>query len=222
MHATPFPRPAVLLPLLCLAALAGCASTQPIAYTGLQSAPQLRPNLDDDTGRIPYRVASHRDWSQYTKVILDPIVIYSGPDHQFEDVPEAQRRQLAGDMRRQFTARLATRFQIVAQPAPATLRLRVTLTGARLTTRGLSTFTRFDIGGGPYNLVQGIRGKEGTFTGSVSYAVEIFDAVSNQLLDAFVTKQYPNALNIGATFGTLDAAQAGIEKGAQELTAQFQ
>ncbi|WCM89883.1 DUF3313 domain-containing protein [Acidovorax sp. NCPPB 3576] len=222
MHAKTFSRPAALLALLCVAALAGCASTQPVAYSGLQSAPQLRPNLEDDTGRIPYRVASHRDWGQYSKAILDPIVIYTGPDHQFEDVPEAHRRKLASDMRSQFTARLASRFQIVTQPSPGTLRLRVTLTGAKLTTRGLSTFTRFDIGGGPYNLVQGIRGKEGTFTGSVSYAVEIFDAVSNQLLDAFVTKQYPNALNIGATFGTLDAAQAGIAKGADELVEQFQ
>lgn len=210
-----------LLPLLCLAALAGCASTQPLPYAGLQSSTVLQPNPGDGTGHIPYRTATPTDWSAYSRVVLDPVTIYNGPDHQFEEVPDTDRRALAGTMRAQFSAQLASRFQLVNTPAPGTLRIRLTLTGAKLTTRGLSTFTRFDLGGGPYNLVQGIRGKEGSFTGSVSYAVEIFDASTDRLLDAFVTKQYPNALNIGATLGRLDAAHTGIERGAQELVAQF-
>lgn len=210
-----------LLPLLCLA-LAGCASIQPVPYAALQSSPQLQPNPGDSTGHIPYRTSTPAHWNMYSRVLIDPVVIYQGPDHQFEDVPETNRRALADYMRAQFSAKLASRFQMVSAPSPDTLRIRLTLTGAKLTTRGLSTFTRFDLGGGPYNLVQGLRGKEGSFTGSVSYAVEIFDAPTGQLLDAFVAKQYPNALNIGATLGAMDAAQTGIEKGAAELLAQFQ
>ncbi|RAR71397.1 uncharacterized protein DUF3313 [Paracidovorax anthurii] len=213
-----------VLPWLACAALAGCAaSAQPVPYAELQSAPQLRPNPQDETGRIPYRAATPVDWRRYSRLIFDPVTVYRGPDQQFEDVPEASRYALADYLRNQFSARLARRFRLVDQPSALadTLRLRVTLTGAKATTRGLSTITRFDLAGGPYNLVQGIRGKEGTFTGSVSYAVEIFDASTGALLDAYVTKQYPNALNIAATLGKLDAAQAGIDKGADELVAQF-
>jgi hypothetical protein len=70
---------------------------------------------------------------------------------------------------------------------------------------------------GLYNGVQAVRGREGTFTGSVMYAVEIYDAPTNRLLSAFVAKQYPGAFNIGASIGSLAAAKAGIDKGAGAL-----
>jgi hypothetical protein len=40
---------------------------------------------------------------------------------------------------------------------------------------------------------------------------------SRRLLRAYVTKEYPAAENIGASFGALDASKAGIRKGAQGL-----
>ena len=58
--------------------------------------------------------------------------------------------------------------------------------------------------------------------GSVSYAVEIYDSASDQLLEAFVAKQYPGAYNIGATFGSLGAAHTGIDKGAEALAKRFE
>lgn len=69
--------------------------------------------------------------------------------------------------------------------------------------------------------MQAARDKEGLLTGSVSYAVEIYDATDNRLLSAYVTKQYPNALNAGASFGALSASKVGIRKGADALLAQF-
>ena len=58
-------------------------------------------------------------------------------------------------------------------------------------------------------------------TGSVIYTVEIFDAATSRLLGAFVSKQYPNAYNIKASVGPLAAAEAGLDKGADALVAQF-
>jgi hypothetical protein len=210
----------VFLPL-CAAALAGCASTSPVPYSNLASASQLRPNPQDSSGRTPYSSPRLADWRNYSSAMLDPVVIYNGPDNQFEDISEPDKADLAGYLQTQIAQKLRPRFSLVRTPAPNTLRIHVTLTGAKTTTRGLSTFTRFDLGGGPYNIVQSIRGKEGTFTGNVSYAVEIFDATSNALLEAYVTKQYPNALNLGATMGKLDASRTGIDKGTDELVARF-
>lgn len=90
---------------------------------------------------------------------------------------------------------------------------------ARQPIRG--TLSRFDLAGGLYNGVQSIRGREGTLTGSVIYAVEISDAPTNHLLRAFVIRQYPNSMNIMASMGALAAAKAGIEKGAEALLAQL-
>ncbi|MEZ2128248.1 MULTISPECIES: DUF3313 family protein [unclassified Sinorhizobium] len=55
-----------------------------------------------------------------------------------------------------------------------------------------------------------------------SYAVEVYDAMSNHLLLAYVFKQYPNAMNIGASFGSMAAARVGVRKGAEDLLAQIQ
>jgi hypothetical protein len=125
-------------------------------------------------------------------------------------------------MHTQFSERLKERFKLTPFVAPNAMRVKLTLTGAQTTTPFLGTFTRFDLAGGPYNIVQSIRGKEGTFTGSVFFSVEIYDASTSRLLKAYVTKQYPNSLNISATRGPLSAAQTGIDKGADALVAQFE
>jgi hypothetical protein len=124
-------------------------------------------------------------------------------------------------MQSQFTDRLKTRFAVVSNPGPGTLRLHLTLTGAKDTTPFLGPFSHLDVGGNVINAAQAIRGKEGTMAGSVNYAVEIYDAPSNRLLSAYVTKQYPNAMNAGATFVALKGSKIGIDKGADALLAQF-
>lgn len=201
--------------------LTGCASTRPTPYAGLASSPQLRPNPEDPSGRVPYQYASNVKWREYSSVVLEPVEIYSGADGQFEDISAQEKEALAQYMDAHFQKALAGRFTLVNAPSPQALRVRVTLTGAKSNTRFLSTFLRFDIGGGPYNAVQAARGEEGLLTGSVSYAVEIFDASNNRLLNAYVAKQFPNAWNIGATLGRMDASKVGIDKAAEDLLARL-
>ncbi|MEM4990122.1 DUF3313 domain-containing protein [Collimonas sp. H4R21] len=209
-----------MIAAFCLA-LAACGTTQPVAYSGISSSPKLTPNQKDDTGRVPYSYSAPVEWQKYNALIIDPVAIYSGPDHQFGDLSEADKQELARYMDTTFRKALSQRFQVTANPGSNTLKLRLTLAGVGTNTAVASTVTRFDLAGMPYNVVQSIRGKEGMFMGSVSYSVEIYDAASNQLLKAFVTKQYPNAMNIVATFGSLHAAKTGIEKGADALVASL-
>lgn len=202
-------------------ALIGCSSVQPVAYSGIASAPYLKPNTQNDSGRVPYRFAPQTEWQKYTKLIIDPVAVYQGADNQFGDMSGEDKAALASYMQTKFAEKLQTRFQLANEAAPNTLRLKLILTGAKTNTPVLSTFTHFDIGGNLYNGVQAARGKEGAFSGSVIYAVEIYDASTNRLLSAYVTKQYPNAFNLGASFGSLGASKTGIEKGADALVAQF-
>lgn len=209
--------------LLCLAlvSLAGCSSTKPLPYTGLSSAPQLQQNRQQDADKIPYAYAPDVNWRNYSALLMEPVAIYSGTDHQFGDLAEADKQELSKYMDKEFRKVLSQRFRIDKPSGAETLRLRLTLTGADTNTAVASTVTRFDLAGMPYNVVQSIRGKEGILMGSVSFAVEIYDASSNRLLKAFVSKQYPNAMNIAATFGSLNAAKTGIDKGAENLLDQL-
>jgi uncharacterized lipoprotein YmbA len=197
--------------------LSGCASTQPAQYSDIASSSRLRPNPQDRSGRVPYSYAVPVDWRQYRRVIVEPVAIYRGPDSQFEKISEDNKRRLADYMRQQFTDRLGGVFEITDRPGPDTIRVKITLTGAKTTAAVLGTFSRFDLVGGPYNAVQAVRGKEGAMTGSVMYAVEIEDAATDRLLSAYVTKQYPNPMNIKASVGAMAASMAGVRKGADEL-----
>lgn len=214
--------PHSLLPgLLACCALAACASRPPDRYTELPITTRLQPTSSDT---MPFAYDQPARWRDYAAIIIDPVAIYSGADHQFGDLSDSDRRELADTMEREFRLALRSRFMLGDSRSvrPGTLRLRLTLTGARSNTAVVSTLTRFDLVGLPYNAVQAWRGKEGIFIGSVSYSVELYDAMSNHLLKAYQARQYPNAMNVSATFGSLGAARTGLKKGAQELLAELQ
>lgn len=206
---------------LCLL-LAACSGDEPVAFSRLASAPGLAANSAGDTARQPFRTREMPDWTAYTSIIIDPVTVYRGPDAQFGDMKDADKTELAQYMQRRFSAALGQRFTLVDRPAPGTLRLRLTLTGASGNTPVLAPLSRIDLSGGLYNLVQTARGREGSFTGAVTYAVEVYDAGSGQLLGAWVAHQYPTPFNIPATFGSLAAARTGIDKGSEALLAEVQ
>jgi hypothetical protein len=201
--------------------LSACAGVQPVPYSGIASSSRMQQNRDDDAGKVPYKYSAPAAWSRYTRVLVDPVVVYQGSDNQFGDMKAEDRTELADYMAKKFSEKLRTRFQIAQQPGPNTLRVKLTLTGAERTKLLVGQFMHFDLAGNLYNSVQSVRGGQGAFSGSVSYAVEIYDSSNGQLLKAYVSKQYPNAMNLVAAFGSLGAAKTGIDKGADALVAQL-
>lgn len=201
--------------------LTACAGVQPVAYTGISSSPQLKQNRDEDSGKVPFKYTAPVVWSRYTQVVLDPVAVYQGVDNQFGDLKDAERAELAGYMAETFSKKLAKRFNVSHQAGPNTLRVKLTLTGAEKTTLLVGQIMHFDLAGNLYNGVQSIRGGQGAFSGSVSYAVEIYDSASGQLLKAYISKQYPNAMNLPAAFGSMNAAKTGLDKGADALVAEL-
>lgn len=210
----------VLLCSIAFLSLVGCAGVQPVAYSGIASS-YLKPNAQGDSGHVPFRYSTAVNWPSYSKVIVDPVEVYNGKDSQFGEMGDEDKTALADYMRATFTKKLAARFEPAVHAAPGTLRVKLILTGAEPTKPMLGQFTHFDIAGTLYNGVQAVRGGKSAFGGSVSYAVEIYDASNDKLLNAYVTRQYPNAMNISASFGSLGAAKTGIDKGADALLAQL-
>lgn len=207
------------LALVC-AALTACSTIQPLPYSGIDASSQLRPNSRDPSGRMPYEYRRETtQWEKYSAFTMDPVEIYRGADSQFEDISEDDKAFLAHSMRVEFSEKLRPRFRPSVTASADTLRIKLTLTGAKSNTAVLSTLSRFDLLGGPYNAVQAARGKEGAMTGSVSFAVEIYDSSTNALLAAYVSKQYPNAWNLKAGIGAMSASLAGIQNGADQLVA---
>lgn len=218
--------PLSLRTLVLLAGSAGtltaCAGTAPVSYSGLAAAPRLTANQADTNGHIPFRyAAASSDLSHYSSVILDPVAVYDGPDQQFGHMDADDRATLAAYMQTQFSEALKAHYTLANTTGPATLRVHVTLTGAETNVAVLSAVTKILPGGAVINTVQSVRDKQAAMSGSVSYAVEAYDSASGQLLRAYITKQYPFAENIAASFGTLSASRAGIRVGARDLVAQL-
>lgn len=207
--------------LLACATLAACAGPQPAPYTGIASASYMRPNPQDDSGKVPYRYSTQTNWASYSQVMVDPVSIYQGPDNQFGEMSPENRSDLAQYMQAKFSEALSKRFQIVSTPGPNTLRVKLTLTGAA-GTPFIGKFAHLDMGGNVYNGIQAVRGGPGLESGWVMYAVEIHNAADGKLLEAYEAKEYPNAFNVNAAFGTMAAPKIGIDKGADALVAQLQ
>ena len=179
----------------------------------------MRMNQRDTTGRMPYEYKADINWAKYTAFIIDPVAIYGGADNQFEKISEEDKENLATYMQAMFTEKLSKRFRNSVVPGNETLRIKLTLTGAKANTNVLNTVMHFDLLGGPYNAVQAARDKEGMLSGSVSFAVEVHDSATNALLGAYVAKQYPNAWNLTAGMGSMAASEVGVQKGAEQLLA---
>jgi len=179
----------------------------------------MRMNQRDTTGRMPYEYKADTNWARYTAFIIDPVDVYGGADSQFEKISEEDKENLAMHMQAMFTEKLSKRFRNSVVPGNETLRIKLTLTGAKANTNVLNTVMHFDLLGGPYNAVQAARDKEGMLSGSVSFAVEVYDSATNALLGAYVAKQYPNAWNLTAGMGSMAASEVGVQKGAEQLLA---
>ncbi len=195
-------------------ALAACATTPPPSQA-LSSSAYLRPTSDKSR---PYAYRRpDADFAAYSRVMIPPTAIYAGADAQFGNMSAADRQVLAVYMHREFSRVLGRRFQLVGQPGPGTLRARLTLTGAEASTPVLSTVSHVLPVGLVVNAGAQATGGRGTFSGWVSYAVEIEDAQAGTLLYAHVASRSANALDITANFGGLDAAKAGVRSAADQL-----
>ena len=76
------------------------------------------------------------------------------------------------------------------------------------TTGGIATATRVTPFGFATSAVKSALGKSGSFTGSVLYAVELYDAQTRELLLAAVRRRTPDPLDVPATLSTTDTIKS--------------
>jgi hypothetical protein len=213
---------AVIAALIC-AAEPATAQTRDHPPTSLQSSSKMTqdsPESESWTYAQPRSV-----FEKYRTVIVEPTQVYDGPDAQFNGIDPADRPRFAAIITQELRQELAKTFPAPAQPQADTLRLRVTMLGAQKTKGGIATATRVTPLGFATSAVKSAMGKKGTFTGSVLFAVELFDARTNELLLAAVRRRTPDPLDVPATLSTTDTVKSvarefadGARKRLEELT----
>jgi hypothetical protein len=198
-----------------IAMLATSCTTTPAHYQELASTAQLHANTSNTDKRVAFNTSlDPKALRAYSAVTLEPVRVYRGSDHQFGNLSENAKADLAKHADRKFAEELRRQGLVTGTAGAPSLRMRVTITGAQTSVPVLSTATKVMPVGFALNGLKMAGDKEARFSGAVIYAVELFDARDGGLIYAFVTRQYPNALNIPASVLPLDAAKAGIDRGA--------
>lgn len=195
-----------------LAAIAASVATAAGAQTK-DHAPVALPSASvmtqDKAGTENWTYAQPREkFTKYRTVIVDPTTVYQGPDAQFDNVDMADRQKAAAVITGELRQELAKTFPSPARPQADTLRLRVTILGATKTKGGIATATRVTPVGFGLSAIKSALGKPGTFTGSVLFAVELYDARTNELLLAAVRRRTPDPLDVPATISQEETIKA--------------
>ena len=201
-------------------AVAQTKDRAPVALKSSSKMTQDKANSESWTYAQPREV-----FGKYRTLIVDNSVVYTGADAQFDGIPAADRAKFASIVTSELRSELAKSFPNPPRPQADTLRLKVTLLGATKTKGGIATATRVTPMGFGLSALKSAVGKGGSFTGSVLFAVELYDARTNELLLAAVRRRHPDPLDVPATLGTEETVKAvarefadGARKRLKDLT----
>ncbi|MGY6215888.1 DUF3313 domain-containing protein [Methylolobus aquaticus] len=165
-------------------------------------------------------VNSKARWTQYTKVLVDPVIIVSSTESQ---ISAADQQHLADYFYAKLKENLGAKFQLVDQPGPGTMRLQVALTDAQGATPVLRTITMAVPQARTLSTVAYLATGSYPFVGSAKGAAKVVDSVSGDLLAAVADRQIGSGHIKAAAQWTLGDAENAItlwtERAANKLYA---
>lgn len=202
----------------CLVSFAGCATShqaRSVTKSGfLWDYSQLKPG-DSDQALLSYRNPKAR-WTQYKKVIIDPVSIYAAPDADMKSESREQRMALANYFTSALKENLSKHFTVVRSPAPGTLRIRAALTDADQSEVLINTIsTVMPIGLALSTAKRVVTGSD-TGVGFAQAEVEILDSDTTDRLAAAVDKRYGTKA-LRSKFGSWNDAQAAMDAWAGQI-----
>ncbi|WP_139558795.1 DUF3313 domain-containing protein [Methylotetracoccus oryzae] len=165
-------------------------------------------------------VNSKARWTQYTKVLVDPVIIVSSTESQ---ISAADQQHLADYFYAKLKENLGAKFQLVDQPGPGAMRLQVALTDAQGATPVLRTITMAVPQARTLSTVAYLATGSYPFVGSAKGAAKVVDSVSGDLLAAVADRQIGSGHIKAAAQWTLGDAENAItlwtERAANKLYA---
>ena len=169
--------------------ISGCSNAprpQPLEFSGfLHNYSGLRP-APDDSGAWTYRKPGV-DLRPYTKIMLDPLVIWPSPESNHQGVDPDTAWHLAYAFEDHMRQAMAGGYPMVKQPGPGVLRIRAALTGVVLQRPGMKSPGPLIPLAGDI-MVQASEKVSGRYmlAGEASIEAEALDAKTHERLAAFV------------------------------------
>jgi len=126
-------------------------------------------------------VNSSAQWSQYKKIIIDPVTFWAGDTTK---VSTADQQALSNYFYQSLQKQLATKFQVVDQPGPGVMRLQAALIDAETATPVLRTISMLIPQARALATLKYIATDTYPFVGGAEAEAKITDSVSGMLLAA--------------------------------------
>lgn len=184
-------------------------------YSGIESSSEMQPKPGASDTMIFKKEGV--DGKKFVKFLFEPVEIYQGDDADFGSVSKKDIAEVADFMKSEFERVLQGKYPVVNAPGPGVLRIKLTLAGIELTRPALAVATRLIPFGLALNIGKSAAGISGSFTGSVTCAGELYDAETNTLVYAFLTRRGPNAMDVTSVLTGLDAAKKAVTEIAEKF-----
>lgn len=195
-----------------VAALSVAASCEARAKPGLPEGLELSRAVQ--AGTVFFRNPK-LDASSYTAIYVEPASVDDEAGTVYKNVSEADKKDVAAFLTAEFTRVIGERHALASAPGPGVMLMKITLTGAEGSRSVASTALRLTPFGAAMSVVKSAAKMPATFTGSVTFAAELRDGGTGELMGAFSTHQSPPAINLTSGLGKLTAARLGCTQAAE-------
>lgn len=146
------------------------------------------------------------NYSQYDKVIIEPVSVWRTSDAKLNDLEAAELKQLTNYLYTSVHEQLSKDYEVVKVAGPGTLRVRIALTeavGANVALNSVSSVIPVGIvGSSAKKLATGSH----AFVGKASVEGEVLDSVTNVRLIAAVDERAGRKDPIGGKWSDVNAA----------------
>jgi hypothetical protein len=149
--------------------------------------------------------------------MIEPVVVYAGPEASFGKMSEESRRRMASLVDEEFMKTVGEKFPLASSSGPDVLRIRLTLLGVEETVGALALTSRILPVGIAVNAIRGAAGESGSFTGSIELAFEAFDSQTGELLAAAIRRAAPAIYDVGAAASTATTVRSSARVLARQL-----
>lgn len=184
-----------ILSLMVCTSLVGCSGAPTAGKSGfLRDYSQLKKDSDGAMRYMNPRISL----KEYNKFVIDPIVIHFAPKADGTSVNPENLKKVTDYFQKRLVKGLTEsgRYQVVTEPGPGVLRLRIAITGIKKGTAALNILPQTKLVGGGL--------------GGAAFEAEAVDSVSGERVGAVMESESGSRFNYGAGMTALGYAKAVI------------
>jgi len=192
MHSYKFKLTSILMLMIFTAtALGGCGGSRAksVKHSGFLGDYSMLKKTDKEHHALYNYKNPKANWPSYSKILLDPIMIWRRAELRQEGAPIADLQRVANNFYFLLKKELSKDYEMVQEPGPRTIRIQVALTDVQSSWAAVDTITSITpIGIGLSAGQEFITGKP-AWVGEVSTEFKVTDARTGKLLAAGVDRR---------------------------------